>query len=214
MAEWDKWQLVAWAVVAALLVLVAIRVLGSDGPGRSGAAPSVQVDGRAAGKSGDRARGGELYVHVAGAVRRPGLLRVPLGSRVAAAIERAGGPGRRADLTAINLAATLEDGQQVVVPRLGSAGSAIAPGSGAPGSPVAGPASGATAPTAGAAGSISLATATIEQLDSLDGIGPTLARRIVEHRQRTGGFRSLAELREVDGIGEKRFEALKAALRP
>ena len=133
-------------------------------------------------------------------------MRVARGARVAAALERAGGPSRRADLTAVNLAAALQDGQQVVVPRRGAApAAAAAPGQ--PGAPAAGTAA------AGAA-QISLATATVEQLDTLDGIGPTLAQRIVEHRERAGGFRSLAQLREVDGIGEKRFEALSAALRP
>jgi competence protein ComEA len=144
-------------------------------------------------------------VHVAGAVRRPGLYRVPGSARVAAAVARAGGPRRRGDLTAVNLAAPLEDGQQVVVP---SAGRAPA---GAP----AGAGTGASAGEAGAAGAqISLTTATVEQLDGLDGIGPTIAKRIVEYRDSHGGIRSVDELKEVDGIGEKRFAALRDAVRP
>ena len=202
MAERDKWQLVAWAVAAGALVLVAARLL-SLGGGQPEPGPAVRVAGPAAEREGER---GSLYVHVAGEVRRPGLLRVARGARVAAALERAGGPSRRADLTAVNLAAALEDGQQVVVPRRGAAPAAAA----APGQPGAPPAGTAAA----GAAQISLATATVEQLDTLDGIGPTLAQRIVEHRERAGGFRSLAQLREVDGIGEKRFEALSAALRP
>jgi competence protein ComEA len=124
-------------------------------------------------------------------------------------VDLAGGPSRRADLTGVNLAAPLVDGQQVVVPVRGRA-----PGGGAA------PSAGAASP-AGAAGGgaspgapISLSTATLEQLDALDGIGPTLARRILEYRDAHGGFRSVAELREVDGIGEKRFEALREAVRP
>ena len=210
MAERDKWQLLAWAVAAALVVLVAVRLLAPGGGQGAQPAAAVRVE-----DSGGAPRGGSggheagLYVHVAGAVRRPGLVRVPAGSRVALAVRRAGGPLRRADLTAVNLAGKLEDGQQVIVPVAGSA-----PAGAAAPSPGASLGAGGPAAARGGTPSISLATATVEQLDSLDGIGPTLARRIVEERQRSGGFRSLEQLREVDGIGDKRFEALKAALRP
>jgi competence protein ComEA len=136
--------------------------------------------------------GGGLFVHVAGAVRRPGLYRVPAASRVAAAVRLAGGFARGADATAVNLAAELEDGQQVVVPRAAAAGAA-------PGDP--------NAP-------LNLATATADQLDEIDGIGPTLAERIVEHREAAGGLATVEDLREVEGIGEKRFETLREALGP
>ena len=138
-------------------------------------------------------------MHVAGAVRRPGLYRIPEGSRVAAALARAGGPTRAAEVAAVNLAAPVEDGQQVVVPRRGAGARRGGPG-------------GAAAAAPGA--KLSLATATADQLDELDGIGPTLAERIIEFRDENGGFRSIEQLREVEGIGEKRFEALKEALRP
>jgi competence protein ComEA len=137
-------------------------------------------------------------VHVAGAVRRPGLYRIPPDTRVAAAIERAGGPIRRADLAGVNLAAPLQDGQQIVVPLAG--GVASGPG-GAAGGALATP-------------KPSLGAATVEQLDELDGIGPTLAERIVEYRQSHGGFGSIEQLGEVDGIGEKRLESLREALQP
>jgi competence protein ComEA len=162
----------------------------------SGAGP---VDG---GRRRGRGGAGGIYIHVAGAVYRPGLVRVPAGSRVALAVERAGGPARKADLTGVNLAATLEDGQQVVVPVAAGAAAASVPSSG-------GPASGASA-----GAKPSLGTATVEQLEELDGIGPTLAERIVEYRTEHAGFRSLGELREVEGIGEKRFESLSEALQP
>jgi competence protein ComEA len=143
---------------------------------------------------------------VAGAVRRPGLVKVPAGARVAEAVLRAGGPGRKADLTGVNLAAQVEDGQQVVVPVAGALPGGSGGTAGVPGG------------AAGAAGPAgvkpSLGSATVEQLDEIDGIGPTLAERIVEYRTESGGFSSLDELDEVDGIGEARLKTLKEALQP
>jgi competence protein ComEA len=204
-------------VVAA--VLATLAVLRLVGGGDDAASPSVRVDGprsangagigvgdagagagsTAAGRPG--AAREHVYVHVAGAVRRPGLFRVPAGSRVAAAVARAGGPVPKADLTLVNLAARVQDGQQVVVPGPGVAAPAAA---------------GAETATGGALPGVkpSLATATPEQLEELDGIGETLAERIIEYRDAHGGFRSLDELREVEGIGEKRFESLREALQP
>nr|MBA2439142.1 SLBB domain-containing protein [Thermoleophilaceae bacterium] len=123
MGEAAKWQMVAWAVAACLLVFAGARMFADRRA--SSDPPAVKVEGehRAGGgrDSGNGAKGG-LYVHVAGAVRRPGLLRVRDGARVAAAIARAGGAVHGADLTAVNLAQPLEDGQQVIVPRLAAAG--------------------------------------------------------------------------------------------
>ena len=194
---------VVWLIAAVLAVLAGMRLLGGgDAP-----APAVSVDGASggpstrAGPSHRRASDRELYVHVAGAVRRPGLIRLPSGARVAAALERAGGPRRRADLTLVNLAARVQDGQQIVVPVAGAA--AAAGGGGAAG--------GAAAPPGA---KIHLSTATPEQLDEVDGIGPTLAERIVEYRDTHGGFRSVDELAGVDGIGEKRLATLRDALQP
>lgn len=204
MPERSKWQLVAWAVAAVLLVLAAVRMAG---PGADSAtAPPVRIGGAGLGGGSAKADGGVgagLYVHVAGEVRRPGLFRLPRGSRTATAIQRAGGATGRAELAAVNLAQRLEDGQQVIVPRRGAV-------------PVAGVAPSAVggAPGATAAAPISLTTATPEQLEELDGIGPTLAERIIAFRDSNGGFRSLGQLQEVEGIGEKRFASLKEAVRP
>jgi competence protein ComEA len=138
---------------------------------------------------------------------------------VAVALDRAGGPQRRADLAGVNLAAKLEDGQQVIVPVRGAATAAAgspAAGSAGAGSAVAGTAATAAAAPPGSAGvpKLSLGVATVEQLDQLDGIGPTLAQRIVDYRTEHGGFRSVEELREVEGIGEKRFATLRSAVQP
>jgi competence protein ComEA len=182
------WQAVGWVIAAVVAVLLGARLLDSVPT-----PPPVRVEGPSSGERRAGAAPSGPYVHVAGAVRRPGLYRLPQGARVAAAVRRAGGPSAHADLNLINLAARLQDGQQVVVPASQGAGGAAAAGADAP---------------------ISLGSATAEQLDELDGIGPTLAERIVEYRQDKGGFGSLDQLAEVEGIGEKRLEALKAALTP
>ncbi len=213
MVENPKLRLAAYAVAAVLLAVAGVRYMekrSADAGG--GGAPPIALDGAAERGSRPEAKRGSvrrIYVHVAGAVRRPGLFRVPAGARTAAAIARAGGLSRKADVALVNLAAPLQDGQQVLVPEAGTAASpAAAAGSGTggvTGSPVAGGLPAAP---------ISLSSATPEQLDTLDGIGPTLSERIIEYREANGGFRSLEELREVDGIGDKRFESLSQAVRP
>ena len=138
-----------------------------------------------------------MVVHVTGAVRKPGVYRVPDGGRVIQAIKVAGGPTGAADLAAINLAAPLQDGQQVLVPaRI----AAVAGGQGRATTPAAGP--------------VSLSSATAEQLDSLDGIGPTLAARIVAWRDQHGGFASINQLMDVPGIGQTRLDAIRSKLTP
>ena len=202
MVELTRGQLVAWGIAAAIAVFAAFRLLAPGGAAPSAPPPPVKV-------AGSSERSG-LWVHVAGAVRRPGLYRLRGSARVGAALERAGGPLRRADLSAVNLAATVEDGQQIKVPRIGEQAAAGAP---AGGSSAAGGSGGGTAGAAAGA-KLSLASATVEQLDQLDGIGPTLAKRIVQFREEKGGFRSVEQLRDVEGIGEKRFAALREAVGP
>jgi competence protein ComEA len=145
-----------------------------------------------------RADGGRVTVHVAGAVRRPGVYRLAGGARVDDALRRAGGPRPRADLAAVNLAAKLEDGRQVLVPERGAAPVAAA----APASATGG------APDAAPAQPVNLNTATLEQLDTLDGVGPGIAKRILDYRQQHGGFKRVEELGEVSGIGAKRLATL------
>jgi competence protein ComEA len=155
-----------------------------------------------------RAGGGRVTVHVAGAVHRSGVYRLPAGARVIDALRRAGGARAGADLDAVNLAAKLEDGRQVLFPRRAPTGAAAAPsasGGGptaAPGSPTAAP--GATAP----AQPVNLNSATLEQLDTLDGVGLGIAQRILDYRRQHGGFRRIEELGEVPGIGPKRLATL------
>jgi competence protein ComEA len=139
---------------------------------------------------------GELVVDVVGAVRRPGLYRLAHGARVADALARAGGATAKAQLDLVNLAAPIADGQQIVVPRRGSAGVA---GSAAPGSP---------------SGPVHLSTATLEQLDALPGVGPVTAQKILDYRQQHGAFSSVDELDAVPGIGPARLEQLKGLVAP
>lgn len=148
--------------------------------------------------------GAVVVVHVVGMVRRPGLQRLPPGSRVADAVAAAGGALRGADLAAVNLARPLVDGEQVRVPKPGEV---LGPPGGSPVGGVGGGGGGG----AGAAGAkVALNTADLSALDGLPGVGPVLAQRILDWRSEHGRFTSVDELGEVSGIGEK----LLARLRP
>jgi competence protein ComEA len=140
---------------------------------------------------------------VAGRVARPGLVRVPAGSRVADVLEAAGGPLPGTDLAGVNLARKVSDGEQVAlgVPAATDAAPAGAPPGGGP--------AGAGAP----GGPLDLNSATVEQLDGLPGVGPVTAQHIVDWRTRNGRFASVDQLREVDGIGERRFGQLRDLVR-
>ncbi|HEY4621549.1 MAG TPA: ComEA family DNA-binding protein [Gaiellaceae bacterium] len=145
-----------------------------------------------------------LVVHVVGAVGRPGLYRLREGARVADAVARAGGATRRAELAAVNLAAPLVDGIQVLVPRRAAAVGTEAPTGGfaAPGSEV------------GIGRKLSLATATAAELDELPGVGPITAQKILDYRAEHGPFRSVDDLDAVPGIGPGRIEQLRDLVTP
>jgi competence protein ComEA len=130
-----------------------------------------------------------IVVDVGGRVRRPGLVTLPPGARVADALRAAGGALRHRDVATVNLAARVADGQLIVVGMPG-------------GPPVAGADPGATG---GAPAPVNLNTATLEQLDELPGIGPVLAQRIIDWRTANGGFASVDDLNDVSGIGESTF---------
>lgn len=182
--------LLAAIPIVALLAVAGSRLAAtgtSEGPRR--AAPLAVVDEAAAPPP-------RIVVHVVGAVRRAGLYRIREGSRVADAIARAGGPTTRADVAAVNLAAPVVDGQQVVVPRRLPPG--VAPVAG-------GPATGAK---------VSLSSATAEQLDELPGIGPVTAEKIVSWRTAHGPLRSVDDLDAIPGIGPARIEQLRELVQP
>jgi competence protein ComEA len=142
--------------------------------------------------------GGAVIVHVAGAVRIPGVYRMRADARVDDAVRRAGGALPRADLTQVNLAAKVEDGRQILVPRRVSAASAPA---------------GGAAPAVPAGVPLNLNTATLEQLDELPGVGPATAQKIIDYREEHDGFGSVEELGQVPGIGDVRLASLRDKVR-
>ncbi len=177
---------------------------GAVGVGVPSGAPSAGVTASPS-PSATGAVPGALVVHVVGQVRRPGLQRLPVGSRVSDAVDAAGGASRAADLSALNLARLLVDGEQVRVPKPGEVvaegGGAAAGGGGAGGSAAAG-------------AKVSLSTADVAALDTLPGIGPVLAQRIVDWRTAHGRFTSVDELGEVSGIGEKLLAQVRPLVTP
>ena len=186
-------ELVAYAALAVVIGLLGARYVRSAAPAPAPAAsPAHAVAVTAGGRS--------AVVDVAGAVRRPGVYTLDPGARVLDAVRRAGGARRGANVAAINLAARLVDGQQIVVP-----GRVAAPAAAA--GAVAGAAVAPSAP-------VSLGSATLEQLETLDGVGPATAQKIVAYRTQHGGFRSVDDLTSVPGIGPKKLAAIKPHVQP
>jgi competence protein ComEA len=194
-------RLLAVALLALVVVVVAWRhvATGASAPDEVRVAPIVPAAAPAPG-SAARSPGSSppaLVVDVAGAVRRPGLVRLPKGARVADAVARAGGLTRRAERSGVNLAALVSDGEQVLVPERGAAVTAAGAGG-----------------TAGAAGPVSLNSATAEQLDTLPGIGPVTAQKIVSYREQHGSFTSVDGLDAIPGIGPARISELQGLVVP
>jgi competence protein ComEA len=198
-AQLSRAQLLVYGAIAVAVLLLGARWLGSGAAdGGDQAFGAVRAGGDNGAVAVDQSSGG-LVVHVAGEVRSPGVYHLAAGSRVTDAVERAGGVTERASPDAINLAATLADGQQVVVPAAPETEGGMAPAAGAAADP--------DAP-------ISLGSATVEQLDTIEGIGPVTAADIVEFRDEQGGLSSIDELDQLSGIGPATMEALRARLQP
>jgi competence protein ComEA len=184
-------RVLAAAILALVVVVVAWRHAAAGSPAPLRVAPVVPA------RASPTVAARRLVVDVVGAVRRPGLVRLPEGSRVADAIARAGGLRRGAERAGVNFAAPVSDGQQVLVPERGT----VAAGAGGS----AGSAS---------AGPVSLSSATAEQLDALPGVGPVTAEKIVAYRQQHGAFRSVDELDAISGIGPSRIADLRGLVVP
>jgi competence protein ComEA len=175
--------------------------VSSTGPGAATAAhPDDSPSGTAAGPATAAAT---VLVHVVGQVRHPGVVTLPAGARVQQALKAAGGATAKADLVRVNLARSVVDGEQIVVPK--------------PGQPIAGAPAGPTGSGSGAAASpaspVDLNSAGLEQLDALPGVGPVLAQRILDWRSENGRFSSVDDLGEVSGIGDKVLEKLRPLVR-
>jgi competence protein ComEA len=215
MPELTRAQLLGFALAVVVVVGLGVRWMqgqaepGAAGGGRPGGGRAAIPASAATVRLEDAGGPRRALVHVAGAVRRPGVYRLPDGARVQDALRRAGGAARRADLAAINLAARVADGQQVVVPLRAAAGA----GGGAAGAASPGAAGGGSGAAAGGP-RVSLNTATLEQLDTLAGVGPATAQKILDWRREHGGFRSVDDLSQVPGIGPKRLGALRDRVQP
>jgi competence protein ComEA len=209
----------ALAVVAAVVVLIAAALAWRarpqveavpEGPAGQAAdaavstamstSTSTSTDAGVPGGAGRSSAGlpNEVVVAVGGKVRKPGLVRLPAGARVADALQAAGGASSTSDVALLNLARKVVDGELILVGvsappgLLAPAGGGGAPGGGAP-----------------AGGPVNLNTATLAELDTLPGVGPVLAQRILDSRAQHGGFKAVSDLRKVDGIGASRYEQLK-----
>jgi competence protein ComEA len=195
MPDRDPRRLAVWAAAALVLVLLSAWYLARSRPAADAAPPpvaTIAVDQEGAG-------GTRVTVDVAGAVKHPGVYRLSSSQRVEDALKHAGGATRHADLSQINRAAKLEDGRQILVPAKPSRAT-----------PAAAPAPGDGAATPAAPEQpVNLNTATLEQLDTLDGVGPATAQKILDYRSEHGGFGSVEELDQIAGIGEKRLAALR-----
>lgn len=185
---------------------------GAAGSGPAGGAATSDGADAATTESPDgAAHSSSVVVHVAGAVTQPGVVELAAGARVADAVTAAGGPAVDAEVAAVNLARVLVDGEQVYVPRLGESppGAAAGASGGGAGAGPPGDGVGTGSSSAAAAGPVNLNTATVAELDTLPGVGPVLAQRIVDWRDQDGPFLSVEDLDAVSGIGPAMMERLR-----
>ena len=204
-------QIIAYVALAVIVVAVGVRYLVLSKPAGPSEAQSVVLAPVSSPSSSPAASSGspapvDVVVYVCGAVRSPGIVRLPDGARVADALELAGGATGKAELSAVNLAAQVTDGQQVLVPERAPTVAAAPASSGASGA-----AATAAAPAAPAA-LIDINTASVTDLDALDGVGPSTAQKIIDYRTENGGFKTIDEIKNVPGIGDAKFAAMKDAI--
>jgi competence protein ComEA len=204
-ASLSRSQLLVYGAVAVVLLLVGARWIRSGDAQGEPAGGVTYADSSKGGPGGglavDAEGGTDVVVDVAGAVGDPGVYRLPAGARVDDALQRAGGATARAEVDSINLAARLTDGQQVVVPERVKGSTAVVAGSG-------------SSTSSDSATPINVGTAGVEDLDTIEGIGPVTAQKIVEFRDQHGGISSVDQLDQIDGIGPATMDALRSRLQP
>jgi competence protein ComEA len=196
-------QLYAYIALGIVVVALGVRYLVLPGAAADAGTPLVLAQSPSAAPSATVPA--EVLVYVCGAVRDPGVVRLLTGARVADAIELAGGALPGAELGAVNLAAKVGDGQQIVVPEKGDAPTTAGAAS----------ASGSSTAAGGAAGQgalVNINTASLSELDGLDGVGPSTAQKIIDYRTANGGFTSIEQIKEVPGIGDAKFAALQGSI--
>ena len=201
-------QLSIYAALAVVVVAVGVRYLVATQSGARPAGVSLAALPSAAPAAASpavsptaTAAAAVVVAYVCGAVRRPGVYTFAQGARITDLIAKAGGATGAAELDTVNLAALLTDGQQVVVPERGAPGVAVAA------SDPAATSAGSSVVAAGAP--VNLNTATMAELDTLPGVGPSTAQKILDYRTAQGGFKSVEDLNNVSGIGDVTFAELK-----
>jgi competence protein ComEA len=209
MGSLSRSQLIVYGAVAVVLLLVGARWIRSgDAQGEPAGEVTysdspASAGGETAGTLAVDAEGGaDVVIDVAGAVANPGVYRLPAGSRVNDAVQRAGGATARAEIEALNRAARLTDGQQIIIPDR-----AESPVGASSGSATAGVSADSAAP-------IGIGTASLEELDTIEGIGPVTAQKILDFRDQHGGIASIEQLDEIDGIGPATMDGLRSRLQP
>jgi len=212
--ELSRRQILIYVALAVVVAAVGVRyLLSSHGGGE--VAPALTLESLSPPASASPSAGASphsVVAYVCGEVAHPGVYTLASGARVSDLLECAGGATGKAALEGINLAAPVADGQQVVVPERGAPGSATVTSTGGAtggGTTTGGGAATTSAATGGVNAKVNLNTATLEQLDTLPGVGPSTAQKIVDYREANGGFTSVDQLNDVSGIGEVRFAELK-----
>lgn len=207
-------QIYAYLALGIVVAALGVRYLVLPRTANGGAAPALVLTAASPSPEVAASPGApaEVMVYVCGAVRRPGVVRLPAGARVSDAIDLAGGPTGRAELAAVNLAAKIADGQQIFVPERAASGAASGSATVAPGAAAAGVAGASAAAPAAPGALVNLNTASLQELESLSGVGPSTAQKIIDYRTANGGFTSIEQLMDVPGIGDAKFAAVKDSI--
>jgi len=210
-------QIYAYVAVAVVVAAVGVRyVVLPKAAGPAGGEPLVLAPASPSPASPAAAvaspsAAADVVVYVCGAVKSPGVVRLPADARVADALALAGGPGARAELDGVNLAAKVVDGQQIMVPERGATVAAGSP-AGAGSSAASGSASAAGGSVTAPGAPVNINTASLEELDTLQGVGPATAQKIIDYRLASGPFKVVDDIKNVSGIGDAKFAAMKDSI--